>query len=187
MFVLVGLGNPGEEYENTRHNTGRMAVKSFCKARKFEEFSEDKKTNSLKTEWKIGKEKITCLLPQTFMNKSGSALKKIITSKKKAGKLIVVHDDIDLPLGKFKTSFNKGSAGHKGVESIMRAMKTREFFRVRIGISPATPKGKIKKLKGEKVLDFLMGKFKPKETIILKKTIKKIIPELENITHLRIK
>jgi PTH1 family peptidyl-tRNA hydrolase len=189
MYLIVGLGNPGEEYENTRHNVGRMVVEAFCsprfgeagKEKNFEDFKKDKKTNSLKTEGKIGKTKILCLLPETFMNKSGSALKKIIASKKNAGKLIIVHDDIDLILGKFKISFGKGSAGHKGVESVMRAVKTKDFFRVRVGISPSTPKGRIKKPKGEKILNFLMGKFKPAEKTILKKLTGKIIPEIENI------
>ena len=188
MYTIAGLGNPGEEYENTRHNTGRIVVEAFCNKQKFDEFKEDKKTNSLKTEGKIGKSKILCLLPETFMNKSGSALKKVTASKKKAEKLIVVHDDIDLILGKFKISFGKGSAGHKGVESVMRAVGTKDFYRVRVGVSPSTPRGKIKKprqaggqAKGEKVLDFLMGEFKPKETALLKKTIKKIIPEIEKI------
>jgi len=194
MYIIAGLGNPGEEYENTRHNTGRMIARSFCKANKFADFEEDKKNQSLKSEGKIGKEKILCLLPEIFMNKSGSALKKIITLKKRAEKLIVIHDDVDLPLGKFKISFGKGSAGHKGVESVMRAVKTKNFFRVRIGISPSTPKsnlpaGKagIKKPKGEKMLDFLMGEFKPAESSLFKKNSKKIFAEITNIILRRTK
>ncbi|MFC1756882.1 aminoacyl-tRNA hydrolase [Patescibacteria group bacterium] len=189
MYILVGLGNPGEEYENTRHNTGRLTVQAYCQANKFENFVEDGKTNSLRLEGKIGKNKITCLLPETFMNKSGSAVKKLVTSKKKAEKLIVFHDDLDLAIGRFKISFGKGSGGHKGVESVMRAVKTKDFWRVRIGICPITSKGKTKKLprrssgqvKGEAVLDFLMGKFKPTETTILKKVNKEIDKRLEQI------
>ena len=95
------------------------------------------------------------------MNKSGLAVKPIITSKKKAEALIVIHDDLDLPIGKFKISFNKSSGGHRGVESIIKAIKTEAFTRVRIGISPATPSGKLKKPKGEKdVGDFILGEFK---------------------------
>lgn len=181
MFYLIGLGNPGEEYEKTRHNTGRIVASAFCAAHKFDDFETDKKTLSLKSEGKIGKQKIICLLPETFMNKSGSALKKIITSKKKAEKMIVVHDDVDLALGRFKASFGKGSAGHKGVESVMRAVKTKDFYRVRVGISPATPKGKLKKPKGDKMLDFITGEFKPAEEKILKKVTKKVIPEIEKV------
>ncbi|PJE73265.1 MAG: aminoacyl-tRNA hydrolase [Candidatus Tagabacteria bacterium CG10_big_fil_rev_8_21_14_0_10_40_13] len=188
MYYIVGLGNPGKEYENTRHNTGRMFVEFFCKKQKFDDFKIDKKTLSLKTEGKAGKEKITCFLPETFMNKSGLALKKIVTSKKSAKKLIVVHDDLDLALANYKISFGKGSAGHKGVESVMAAVKTKDFYRIRIGISPAcagrpaTPKGKLKKPKGEKkVLDFLMGKFKPKEMAVLKTIMEEAGKDLEKI------
>ncbi len=181
MRYLIGLGNPGEEYENTRHNTGRMAVQFFCKEKKFKEFEEDKKMNALTAEGKIGKEKALAILPQTFMNKSGNALKKLIISKKKAESMVVVHDDIDLALGKFKVSFGRGSAGHKGVESVMRAVKTKDFTRIRVGISPAGAKGKIKKPQGEKLLDFLMGKFRPKELEILNGVFEKITPELEEV------
>jgi len=188
MYYLIGLGNPGEEYENTRHNAGRMVVEAFCKENKFDEFKKDKKTLSLRTVGKFGKQKVFCFLPETFMNKSGSALKKIIVSKKKVEKMIVVHDDVDLALGKFKISFSKGSAGHKGVESIMRIVKTKDFCRIRVGISPTTPKGnlpagqaRLKKPKGEKMLDFLMKEFNPKEVIILRKVIKEVVGEIEKI------
>ncbi len=183
MMYIIGLGNPGEEYDLTRHNTGRMAVQFFCKGKKFGGFEEDKKTQALKTEGKVGKEKVLAILPETFMNKSGNSLKKLITSKKKAEGMVVIHDDIDLALGKFKISFGKGSAGHKGVESIMRAVKTKDFYRVRIGIIPATAGGKLKKPHGEELLDFLMGKFKPKELEILEEVFEKITLELEALAR----
>lgn len=180
MKIIVGLGNPGEEYELTRHNTGRIVLFEFLKTQKFGEPAEDKKIKALKTEGKIGKENVLIIMPETFMNNSGLSVKNIVTSKKKAENMIVVHDDIDLPLGKYKISFGRGSAGHKGVESIMKAVQTKNFTRVRVGISPATPKGKIKKPQGEKLLYFITGKFKPPEMGILKKISKKIIPEIEH-------
>ncbi len=180
MVYIIGLGNPGGEYENTRHNTGRMAVQFFCGEKKFKEFEFDKKLNALVAEGKIGKEKAMAILPETFMNKSGNALKKIIISKKKVGQMVVVHDDIDLASGKFKVSFGRSSAGHKGVESVMRAVKTKDFTRIRIGISPAGARGKIKKPQGEELLDFLMGKFKSKELETLNEIFEKITLELEN-------
>jgi peptidyl-tRNA hydrolase, PTH1 family len=154
MFYIVGLGNPGEEYINSRHNTGRMAVEFFAK--------------------KNNNKNVKTVLPDTFMNHSGKAVAKFIKSKKAAQNLIVVHDDIDLPLGTMKISYNKGTAGHRGLDSIVKAVKTKEFVRIRIGISTATPKGKIKKPQGEKaVIDFILGKFKPAEMEIIKKTLKK--------------
>lgn len=176
MFYIAGLGNPGEKYELTRHNTGRLVIDAFRKSAGFEDWSENKKIKSLVSESKLGKEKIMLILPETFMNKSGNALKPLIISKQKAKNLIVVHDDIDMPLGKFKISFGRGSGGHKGIESIMRAIKTKEFIRIKVGVSPA------KKPKGEKkILDFIIGKFSPKETEIFKKTAKKIISAVEAI------
>lgn len=175
MIYIVGLGNPGEEYENTRHNTGALSVESFAKENKFAPFETDKKLKALVSETKIGKEKIELILPQTFMNKSGVSLKPIITSKKKAESLVVIYDELDMPIGKFKISFGRGSGGHKGVESIARGIKTKDFIRIRIGIAPATPSGKIKKLKGEqKVIDFILNDFKKPELEKLKKVFKKV-------------
>lgn len=175
MYIIIGLGNPGEEYESTRHNTGRMIIDAFAKQEKFPEWVFDKKINALKSEGKIKKEKVLFLLPETFMNNSGNAVMKVITSKKKAANLIVIHDDLDLPLGKFKISFARSSAGHKGAESVIKKIKTNEFIRLRVGISPK------KKPAGKELLKFLLGKFTPKELPIFKKTSKKITFALEMI------
>lgn len=180
MFYIIGLGNPGEEYENSRHNTGRMAVMKLAKDLDAGEFEFNKKTNSLVSEGKIGKEKATLILPETFMNKSGQAVSyfvkpKLKTSKKGLENLIVVHDDIDLGLGTIKISYNKGTGGHRGLDSVVKAVKTLEFVRIRIGVSPATSKGKVKKPQGEDaVIDFILHKFKPAEMDVLKKTFKKV-------------
>jgi PTH1 family peptidyl-tRNA hydrolase len=177
--IIVGLGNPGEEYENTRHNTGRIFTGFLAEEAGAKEFKEDLKLKSLVSAGKLGKVKFQFVLPQTFMNNSGQPLKKLITSKKKALDLVVVHDDVDLPLGRFKISFGSSSAGHRGVESVMRAVKTKDFFRVRIGISPSTPSGKTKKPEsGKKMLDFLMSNFKTAELTGLKKVFKEIISAL---------
>ncbi len=176
MYYLVGLGNPGEEYEGTRHNTGRMIVLEFAKKNKFLAWVYDKKINAQKSEGKVGKGKTTLILPDTFMNNSGNAVGKIVNSKKKAGNLVVVHDDLDLPLGKFKISFAKHSAGHKGVESVIRKVKTNEFIRIRTGICP-----KKKPSDGKELIKFLMGKFTHKELLIFKKTSKKITSAIEMI------
>ncbi|PIT96711.1 aminoacyl-tRNA hydrolase [Candidatus Campbellbacteria bacterium CG10_big_fil_rev_8_21_14_0_10_35_52] len=150
MFYIIGLGNPGEEYKNSRHNTGVLSVLHFAKKNDMKIFNADKKIRAIVSIGKIGKEKIMLILPQTFMNKSGLSAGVIVTSRKKAENLIVVYDDLDMPLGKFKISFGRGSGGHKGVESVARAVKTKDFIRVRVGIAPSTPSGKIKKPKGEK-------------------------------------
>lgn len=181
MHYIVGLGNPGEEYRVSRHNTGRIVLAEFIKSQKIGELEFNKKLNALTAERKIKKEKVMLIFPETFMNKSGNSVKLLIKSKKAAENLIVVHDDLDIPLGKIKISFGKNSGGHRGVESIMRAIKTKDFTRIRIGISPATPKGKIKKPEEKKVIDYILENFKPKELEILKKNSKKIVPALETI------
>lgn len=182
MYVIVGLGNPGVEYENSRHNTGRMLVEYFAKKQGFEAWNEDKKHKTLVSEGKVGKEKTILLLPETFMNKSGLSVKSFITSKKKAEQLVVIYDDLDLPLCKLKISFGRGSGGHKGIESVVRSIKTKDFIRIRVGITPTTPNGKLKKPKGDKkVHDFIIGVFKKAELEALKKVSKKVNFALETI------
>ncbi|MEI6296086.1 MAG: aminoacyl-tRNA hydrolase [bacterium] len=179
MFIIVGLGNPGEEYVDTRHNAGRIILeyikKALSKDEDFSDWENDKKLKALVSNGQIGKEKVLLLEPDNFMNNSGSSLKPLITNKKKAESLVVIHDDLDLPVGKHKITFNRGSGGHKGVDSIISNIKTEAFVRYRIGISPVTPGGKMKKPKGEKdVTSLIMGSFKEKETEELKKLGKKL-------------
>ncbi len=157
--LVVGLGNKGEEYENNRHNTGKILVSVIEK----------------KIEKEGNKEKIKFLLPEVFMNNSGKPVAQLIKSKKDLAGLVVVYDDIDLPLGKIKISFNRSSGGHNGLASIIKALKTEEFVRIRVGVSPTTPTGKLKKPKGEEaVIKFLLGDFKKQELEEIKKLSKKI-------------
>ncbi len=180
MYVIVGLGNPGNEYENTRHNVGRMLVRDFFTAHKLPEFVFDKKSNALVSEGKLGNQKIVALLPETFMNKSGDSVKKFVKSKKAAEMLVVVHDELDLPLGRAKISFNKSSGGHRGVESVKKAVGTEAFVRIRIGISPSTAGGKLKKPTGEEMVNnFILGKLSKKDEDALAKMSKSFKESLE--------
>jgi len=164
MKLVVGLGNPGKEYENTRHNTGRILVGMIEK--KLED----------------SKNKIKFLTPDTFMNNSGKAVAPLVKNKKDLKDLVVIYDDIDLPLGKMKISFNRSSGGHNGLGSVIKHLKSEEFLRIRIGISPATPKGVVKKPKGEKaVLNFLLGEYKKPELETIKKLSKKVAEAVEVI------
>lgn len=131
MITIIGLGNPDEDYKDTRHNAGREAVSSFLKKEGLKEWDFNKKIPALAANVKIDNKKVIFVLPETFMNKSG----KVITYLKlKSKDILVVHDDVDLPFGKIKFSFGKRSGGHKGVQSIKRALKTKDFWRLRIGI-----------------------------------------------------
>ena len=182
QYIIVGLGNPGEEYIGTRHNTGRIAVEAFADKIDSDEWKEDKKLKSEIVKVKIGKNTATLIKPNTFMNKSGEAVKSLVKSKKASETLVVIHDDLDLPFGKIKISFNKSAGGHRGVQSIIRAVKTEAFIRMRIGISPVTASGKIRKPSGEKdVTALILGKFKPSELDGLKKIMKNAVMGLESI------
>jgi peptidyl-tRNA hydrolase, PTH1 family len=166
---IIGLGNPKEEYTHTRHNAGATLLEAFRRQQGMPEWANDKKLRALTTKGMVGREKVTLILPQGYMNKSGLSVKPLVTSAKMAERLIVTYDDLDLPIGGLKISFGRSSGGHRGVESIIRNIKTKDFVRLRLGITPVTPAGKLKKPKGEgKILDFLMGAFTKKEHEVLK-------------------
>jgi len=148
-LVIVGLGNPGKEYEKTRHNAGRSAVELVAKNHDFDDFVFNKTSNALVAKGAVESEGATLVLPETMMNLSGKAVAAYVKSPKAAKNLLVIHDDLDLPLGTVKMVFGRGSGGHKGVESIMRAVKTKDFARIRIGISAAGKKNQAKKVHGE--------------------------------------
>lgn len=172
-WVIVGLGNPGEEYDATRHNTGRMALEQVMKAGEFDEWKADKKANAMIARGSLAGEQAILVAPDTFMNKSGSAVMKFVKSVKAAEKLIVIYDDLDLPIGTMKLSFDRGSGGHHGIESVTRAVKTKKFLRIRIGVSKQTAKGVAKKPSGEEaVVKFILAKFSPAERDELKKIFK---------------
>ncbi len=183
MFTIVGLGNPGDEYTHTRHNTGRMILEQLALKLDFSLWKEDMKTKALVANGKIGKAKVVFMLPNNFMNNSGKSVAPLIKSKKDLSQLVVVYDDLDLPIGRIKISFNRSAGGHNGVGSIIKALKSEEFVRIRVGISPHTPGGKTKKPAGEKaVLDFLLKNFREPELAEIKKLSKKIIAILETFT-----
>jgi len=174
-LVIVGLGNPGKEYEKTRHNAGRSAVELVAKNNDFDEFVFNKTSNALIAKGAVEGENATLVLPETMMNLSGKAVANYVKSPKAAKNLLVIHDDLDLPLGTIKMVFGRGSGGHKGVESIMRAVKTKDFARIRIGISAAGKKNQAKKVQGEeKVIKMVIGKWKPTEEAAVKKVLKKV-------------
>jgi len=162
MKLVVGLGNPGKEYENTRHNTGRIMAGMVEK--------------------NLSQGKIKFVTPDTFMNHSGKAVAPLVKTKKDLENLVIIYDDIDLPLGKIKISFNRSSGGHNGLGSVIKSLKSEEFLRIRVGIAPSTPSGKIKKPKGEKaMLNFLLGELKKPELDTLKKLSKKVALAVETI------
>ena len=148
MKLIIGLGNPGTKYEKTRHNIGFMVLDVLIKNEQFDS------------------KKVKLIKPQTFMNNSGQEVKKITDYYKiKPEDIIVIHDDIDLPLGKIKIQQNRSSAGHKGVQSIIDSLGTKDFTRMRIGIRPEELIQETEK--------FVIQKFTQEEQDIINETIKK--------------
>jgi PTH1 family peptidyl-tRNA hydrolase len=173
-YIIAGLGNPGEEYTNTRHNTGAIILSAIANEYGGE-FNFDKKINANTALVKIGKEKVTLVYPQTFMNLSGKSIAPLVKSAKAAEKLIVIYDDFSLPIGKIRISFNRSSGGHNGLESIIKAIKTEAFVRIRIGTAKENAKGHAKLLNGEDNIEkFILGKFKDEEIKELKKVAKSV-------------
>lgn len=174
-IVIVGLGNPGKEYEKTRHNAGRDSVELVAKQEDTEEFIYNKTANALVNKGSVAGTPATLVLPETMMNLSGKSVAAFIKTPKAAKNLLVIHDDLDLPLGTIKMVFGRGSGGHKGVESIMRTVKTNDFARIRIGISGVGKRNQAKKVEGEeKVIKLVIGKWKPNEEAVVKKVYKKV-------------
>jgi PTH1 family peptidyl-tRNA hydrolase len=174
MKIIVGLGNPGDKYQKTRHNCGEFYLGKLRNAWSEKDFAEGKTAMWLET--KVDKNKVFLIFPSELMNNSGISLKKALTVlklKPKPNDVLVIHDDLDIELGRFKISFAKSSAGHKGVESVIKNLKSDKFWRLRIGIAPK------KKPDHKKILDLLLKKFKPEEEKILNKNSKKIIEGLK--------
>lgn len=135
MKIIAGLGNPGLEYQATRHNLGFMALDRIASEYQFDNFHLEKKFEAEISEGNIGQEKCLLVKPQTFMNRSGESLQKILNFYKQDIKnLLVIHDDLDIVVGEFKIAFDRNSAGHKGVQSIIDSLSSKEFKRIRIGI-----------------------------------------------------
>ena len=181
MKLVVGLGNPGSEYEGTRHNTGWIML-DFILGNKVD-WKPASGTKALLFKNSLGGKPTEFLKPTTFMNNSGVAVAFVKEKHKLNLKdIVIIYDDLDLPIGKMKISYDRSSGGHNGLESIIKKLKSREFVRIRIGIAPVTPTGKIKKPKGEEaMLKFLLGKYKEPELKELKKLSKKVAEALETI------
>lgn len=157
MFTIVGLGNPGKEYDETRHNIGRAFLEHLVTKGDFDAYKEHKKANACITSGYFESKKVRIVLPNTFMNNSG----KVVSPLKLTAKhTIIVHDDSDLPVGSIKLSCGKGPGGHRGVDSMLRALRSKNVWRIRIGIQ------KKKRIAAENIV---LKKFTPAEKDTLKK------------------
>ncbi len=180
MITIVGLGNPGELYELNRHNAGRIILELLAKKNGFSDWKDDVKLKALVSKGELGGKKVQFVLPNNFMNNSGGSVAPLITTPKELDQLVVLYDDLDIGVGDIKISFDRSSGGHNGVESIIKKVKSQKFSRIRIGICPVTPGGKLKpRPGGDDRIAFLMKDFRDPEMAELKKLSKKIGEALE--------
>lgn len=174
MKLIVGLGNPGEQYKNNRHNVGFMFVDYLLTQ------LTDSRINGFKSDKYLSSEvchipsEIILTKPTTFMNRSGEAINSCVTRYMLhvTYDLIVVHDDLDIPLGKFKIQKGIGPKLHNGIASIEQHLKTKDFLRVRIGVDSRTPENHID---GE---SYVLQNFLPEEKTIIQRLFSEIYNRL---------
>jgi len=158
MYLIIGLGNPGSRYEQTRHNIGFMVLKAIA-----DRWEIDIKQKSFEALWNRGKidgKNVLLAMPQTYMNLSGDAAVKLLTYYKvDVSNVIVIHDDLDLPFGTLRLKKGGGDAGHKGLKSIMVSLGSADFMRVRMGIGKPVDRTPVE--------DYVLQKFNPDESVIL--------------------
>ncbi|WP_367178545.1 aminoacyl-tRNA hydrolase [uncultured Anoxybacillus sp.] len=170
MKLVVGLGNPGLKFRFTRHNIGALMVEKWAKNSGLNRFVSKNKLAAMASENK----KVVLVRPQVFMNESGRTVKKSLKYFKiRPTDLLVVHDDSDLIIGQSKMQLNRGSAGHKGIESIVENLGAKNFWRLRIGVRPANEKIR------QKSLSFILKNFSRRERRILEKIQPQIFSKIE--------
>ena len=179
LKLLIGLGNPGSEYDKTRHNVGFMVLEEIARKNNCS-FRESKKLYGKTCEIGSGINKTRLLMPNTYMNDSG----KSVRSAKdwfdfQSHQLIILVDDMDLPLGKIRVRSKGSAGGHNGLKSIINHLGTNEFKRLKIGIGSPS---EIQKERKSKTVSHVLGRFSKEEFLILNCIIKEIISCIESIT-----
>jgi peptidyl-tRNA hydrolase, PTH1 family len=134
--LIVGLGNPGPQYECTPHNLGFLVIDQLADSRKVE--VRNRQCRALTARTTIGNEQVILAKPETYMNLSGIAVRELLAKNelRPESDLIVVQDELDFPLGTLRVQRNRNSAGHNGIESIIDSIGTKDFVRIRIGVAP---------------------------------------------------
>lgn len=161
MKLIVGLGNPGKEYENTRHNIGFMAIDNYVKFHNLGDFKE--KFNGLYLKYQLSDEQIILVKPLSFMNLSGDVVRKYVDYFKVDIKdILIIHDDLDMPVGKIKLKQNGSSGGHNGIKDISLKLGTEEFKRLKVGIANN---------KNMDTKDYVLGRFSKEEKDLINEAI----------------
>lgn len=158
MLYVLGLGNPGKEYDDTPHNIGKSLVAEFLKQNlAFDTPREDKKHQRAITKTMLNGVPVSVIIPHSFMNLSGAT---VADCKGDAENVVVIYDDIDIPFGDVRIAFNRGSAGHNGIKDIEKVLGTQEFIRIRVGVMPKDLFGRPRKPKGRNVVNTYLTKKK---------------------------
>ena len=177
-IYLIGLGNPGKKYSNSRHNIGFLILENLSKKYNSNFLLKDK-LKSFCSEFKINNSTYRLFLPNTFMNNSGDAVRAIVDWYKiNLDQIFIIVDDKDLPLGKIRFRKKGSSGGHNGLKSIIEKLRTQDFNRIRIGIgSPAS----IDETNNYNTISHVLGNITSDEKLILEKVFKKVIESLEQL------
>ena len=174
MKLIAGLGNPGLRYRNTRHNIGFVIVDKLAK--KYRLRIKKRLYKALIATGKIIGQDATLVLPQTYMNLSGEAVASARGEVDSLKDMLIVFDDIDLPLGSIRFRSGGSSAGHRGLESIIGKLKTDGFPRLRIGIRP--------EIKPVDISGFVLRPFSKDERVVLKETVERAVEGIETwVSH----
>ena len=169
MKLIIGLGNPGRGYANNRHNIGFMCLNHFARAHGIRF---DKKQGRARIGiGEVAGNEVVAAKPQTYMNLSGQSVSRLARKFNiNLNNLLVIHDDLDLPLGKIRICQGSGSGGHKGIESIISCLDSQDFLRIRVGIGrPATPE-----ISEADIMTYVLGDFNPDEKQIINQAIPKV-------------
>ncbi|OIO46044.1 MAG: aminoacyl-tRNA hydrolase [Parcubacteria group bacterium CG1_02_37_51] len=173
MKLLIGLGNPGKQYDQTRHNIGFMVLDNLAGKNKWHT---SKKANALYLWQEIADQEVELFKPQTFMNASGLAVALAMKKHNLEPKdIIVIHDDKDLLLGDIRTQTDRSAAGHNGIKSIIEHLGTQDFTRIRIGIASDNPR------KMSDTSKFVLNRFGMFEKMKVKKAIDQAIEEIKKL------
>lgn len=182
MFTIVGLGNPGTEYEHTRHNVGWMVLTHVLTAHGLTPMTSKAQYSGMVREGMLFDKEMIVLFPTTFMNRSGVPVAKCLAGEKgSVAELIVVHDDIDLTFGTIRVSWGSGAGGHNGVQSIIDALGTKNFIRVRVGIAHKGLFGIVRRPRGEALSRYVLNNFSNTELEALKDLSRKVESALKCI------